>query len=147
MYFAFKKYITLDKMLNIGLKNAILFLLIILILHFLLKNVLVDKKELPNKAYFKAEKFTEQNYLDALFNQKLIKTCETNTCLPRKSDNNSLPLSTTCDTEIQELKPEDPMKLKADCKIPQDYKSFMVIKEYENEKGINGGKLYDGLIY
>lgn len=147
-------------MLNIGLKNAILFFLIILILHFLIKNVIIDKKPqtTDTKSYFSTEKFTEQkkkmldyisdaeqNELDKAFDQKLIKECKEDVCLPRKSDDNILPLSTTCDTSIQELKPEDPMKLKADCQIAQDYKSFMVIKEYENEKGINGGKLYDGL--
>ena len=154
-------------MLNIGLKNAILFFLIILILHFLLKNILIDNKKPTTKPesdsikqkqqnYFAIEKFTEQrnkmidyiNYADteAEAKQKIIKTPECDTkCLPRKTDENSLPLSTTCDAGIQELKPEDPMKLKADCQIPQDYKFFSVIKEYENEKGINGGKLYDGL--
>ena len=146
-------------MLNIGLKNAILFLLIILILHFLIKNILVDRKpETPaQQSYF--EKFTEQrkkimNFINSdeetelnkAFDQKLIKECTSeSTCLPRKSDEHILPLSTTCDAGIQELKPDDPMKLKADCQLPQDYKSFMVIKEYENEKGMNGGKLFDGL--
>lgn len=168
-------------MLGLAVKNVILFTLMILIFHFLIKNAIVDRKPVPaatatvptahaaGKSYegfvgqIKSERADgpdlyndekkrmmsyvlqeEETDLDTVFSQKIITECTKEEC-PKKTDDAKLPLSTTCDANIQELKPEDPMKVKADCKLPQDHKSFMLIKEYENERDINGGKLYDGL--
>lgn len=154
-------------MIGIGIKNAILFLLIILILHFLIKNMLLDRGVIsqPGKAgvsgehkYF--ENFTDQKMkmmqyimeepstIDKAFNEKIIQPCETtkvNDCPPMKSDDNKIERSMSCDNILKTSDDADAMKLKADCKLAQDKKDFMVIKEYENEKGLNGGELFDGL--
>ena len=169
-------------MLGLAVKNVILFTLIILIFHFLIKNAIVDrfpgsKPPMPlatlptahkenfvgqirqekqdGSALYDDEKKKMMSYimqeaendLDSMFAQKIITQCDKEGAgeCPAKKDNAKLPLSTTCDANIQELKPEDPMKLKADCKLPQDHKGFMLIKEYENEKVLNGGALFDGL--
>lgn len=163
-------------MLGLAVKNVVLFTLIILIFHFLIKNAIVDRKAPPEPLttvptaskenfvghikqdkpdgppLYDDEKKKMMSYvlqdtesdLDTIFSQKIITECEKEAC-PAKKDTAKLPLSTTCSSDIQELKPEDPMKLKADCKLPQDHKGFMLIKEYENEKVLNGGALFDGL--
>lgn len=136
-------------MLANGIKNAILFLLIILILHFLIKNVTgptagpVAKKiegfldNLMNKT-----NYAEVNTADKSDGMVTVNNCKIN--LPVKSDNQHLPLSTTCDANIMELRPEDnTKKVKEDCRIYQDHKNFTMIKTYENENPNNGGKLYD----
>jgi hypothetical protein len=135
-------------MLAIGIKNAILFFLIIMIMHFLLKNILFDKQQ-PQKSYF--ENFEEkQKMMDYIFKESnsIVKECNNEEkCLPIKTDDtvaSSKDLPTTCDAEVTEKKEED-MVVKADCQLSQEKKSFMVIKEYENERGMNGGKLFDGL--
>lgn len=148
-------------MIAIGIKNAILFLLIILIMHFLIKNMLLDRvtaggKVTGEKKYF--ENFTDQKMkmmqyimeepssIDQAFSEKIIKPCDKeNDCLPEKKDNNTIERSMSCDNILQTSDDADAMKLKADCKLNQDKKDFMVIKEYEQEKGLNGGELFDGL--
>jgi hypothetical protein len=168
-------------MLGLAVKNVILFTLIVLIFHFLIKNAIVDRypgadrrspmplptaqrenfvgqirqEKQDGPALYDDEKKKMMSYimqesendLDSMFAQKIITECGSGAkeeC-PAKKDNAKLPLSTTCDANIQELKAEDPMKVKGDCKLPQDHKGFMLIKEYENEKVLNGGALFDGL--
>lgn len=156
-------------MLGIGIKNAILFLLIILILHFLIKNVLLDRKQTvpatpatkkPIENFFqqpieskddehkKMLEFIneEPSFIDKAFDDKIIKDCEKQeTCLPLKSDDNKLETSNMCDVSFEPKDKDNGMKLKADCKLPQVKKNFMVIKEYENERSVNGGKLFDNI--
>jgi len=140
-------------MLANGIKNAILFLLIILILHFLIKNTIgqpIEKflntittsitgnanKDLSNSA----------NYADVNGPESMVTVNNCKINLPTKSDDHHLPLSTTCDANITELRPEDnTKKVKEDCHIYQDHKNFTMIKTYENENPNNGGKLYDDL--
>lgn len=151
-------------MIGIGIKNAILFLLIILILHFLIKNMLMDRglagtggKVSGEKKYF--ENFTdsdmkmkmmqyieeEPSTIDKAFSEKIIQPCDKqNDCLPSKTDDNKIERSMSCNNILQ-TKEDDSMKVKADCHLNQDKKDFMIIKEYENEKGLNGGELGDGL--
>ena len=163
-------------MLAIGIKNAILFLLIILILHFLVKNILLDqntkkpasaqsmKATPPTMSYFEgfvpASSMTdekkkmmefvnsekdEQQALDKMFSQKIITECKAEEqCTEPKKDIGQLPLSTTCDADVTKLK-GDGMKVKADCHLPQDHKNFTFITEYENERPLNSGKVFDGL--
>lgn len=149
-------------MIGIGIKNAILFLLIILILHFLIKNTLLDRGMIPQpgkvsgeKKYF--ETFTDQKMkmmqyimeepstIDKAFSEKIIQPCDKqmNDCLPEKKDDNKIERSMSCDNILQTNDDADAMKLKADCKLNQDKKDFMIIKEYENEKGLNGGQIFD----
>lgn len=142
-------------MIAIGIKNAILFLLIILIMHFLIKNMLLDRVTSGGK-YF--ENFTDQKMkmmqyimeepssIDKAFSEKIIQPCDKeNDCLPEKKDDNTTEKSMSCDNILQTSEDADGMKIKADCKLNQDKKDFTVIKEYENEKVHNRGELFDGL--
>ena len=96
-------------MLGIGIKNSILFLLIILIMHFLLKNVMLDKDS-KKPAYFEGWQDAE--------------------CKPVQEDV-VLP-SNMCKVELADTEVKAPeLKVKADCNIMQDKKNFMIIKEYE----------------
>jgi hypothetical protein len=165
-------------MLSIGIKNAILFLLIILILHFLLKNILLDKKpdksNLPSRSIHSLNESSEpsqprqpieyNNYfetfkngdcssndenkkmLDYLNEESIIKDCnKQQACpFPSRDDDSRLEVSGACDMDLKP-QPAETLKVKADCHLLQDKKNFTVIKEYENEKGINGGKLYDDI--
>lgn len=56
-----------------------------------------------------------------------------------KTQDTSLPLSTSCDPLILDLKKE-PTKEHND-----DKKGLMILKQYENENSMNGGLLYGGL--
>ena len=111
-------------MIATGIKNAVLFLISILIMHYLIKNILITK------APERTERFS-------------VRAAPVAEC-PRKEESKPLPLSTTCDAGITELKPEDPMEIKADCKFDNsNYRDFTYIKEYENEKSMNGGSILD----
>lgn len=183
-------------MLSLGLKNAILVLLIILILHVLIKNAIADKKiketfqnNALNKAdlvsleqnkvkpitapscpksesdihtvskkeedesellkyvygddkdttdisqYFKGMDITKdvQKEIDAKLSCKAIKKDE------------SLPLSTTCDPQLQSLQADENLKkVRFDCDLKQNI-SNMMLSEYEGENAMNGGELYGNL--
>lgn len=123
-------------MLAIGIKNAIIFLLAILCLHIILKSILIDKTLPPLPA---KQKYFE-NYVEPI--KEPIKENK----IDEKSKMISFIEENTCNADIEEKKIEaPPMQVKADCHLLQEHKNFMIIKEYDNEKGINGGKLYDGL--
>ena len=133
-------------MLANGIKNAILFLLIILILHFLIKNVTGPTAGPVAKKIegFLDNLMNKTNYADFSRPDSMltVNNCKIN--LPKKIDDQHLPLSTTCDANITELRPEDnTKKVKEDCRIYQEHKNFTMIKTYENENPNNGGKLYD----
>ena len=133
-------------MLANGIKNAILFLLIILILHFLIKNVTGPTAGPVAKKIegFLDNLMNKTNYADVSSPDSMltVNNCKIN--LPKKIDDSHLPLSTTCDANITELRPEDnTKKIKEDCRIYQEHKNFTMIKTYENENPNNGGKLYD----
>lgn len=185
-------------MLSLGIKNAILVLLIILILHVLIKNALIDaesrttpKKTEPTKVIkepFKAPVSTldlEANKVAPIKapecpapekkeddNAELLKYVygedadqtdistffkglditrdvekEINTklkCPVLKSDDNTLPLSTTCDPKLQNMATTLAQDVKADCNLEQNLQT-MLIKEYNNENAMNGGDLYGNL--
>ena len=186
-------------MLSLGLKNAILVLLIILILHVLIKNAIADRKikdaskepfqnttlnkadlvsleqnkvqpikapSCPNSVpidnaskkedddsellkyvygddkdttdishYFKGMDITKdvQKEIDAKLSCKAIKKDE------------SLPLSTTCDPQLQSLQADENLKkVRFDCDLKQNI-SNMMLSEYEGENAMNGGELYGNL--
>ena len=96
-------------MVAVALKNSILVLLIILILHFLIKNHM--KK--PSSEEFEVEKPTSDE-MEKYF-----------------------ALSTTCDANIKKDNEEDNKKVKADCDLPQTKKDMSILKEYENENDMN----------
>ena len=186
-------------MLSVGIKNSILVILIILIIHFIIKNMILERPsnkgvdaELKNAKAgyhppYSPEKFTniaekedickskprdddallkkyqedelmrfvamgdssESKSLDSFFKDNIVssdvkdkQSCtEMNVC-KFKADNQQLPLSTTCDTNIQSLPLTDNMKIHANCELNQDKKNIMILTEYENEKDMNGGKLF-----
>lgn len=62
-----------------------------------------------------------------------------------KSQDTTLPLSTTCDPAIQDVKQNNMKQVKADCNLKQDKKNILILKEYVNENTMNGGTLFGGL--
>lgn len=175
-------------MLAAAIKNTILVILIMLILHFLLKNILLDKQPLKIPEKFTPANFIEKqnnqdlcigkrlddsekknlqesemkkyigliddNALDNFFQDNALSNevrqleeklkDQPNVC-KFKADNHQLPLSSTCDANIQSLGQDNNMKIVKECDVPQDKKNIMILKEYADEKAINGGTLYDGL--
>ena len=178
-------------MLSLGLKNAILVLLIILILHVLIKNAIVDQKPLKEKFIIGApvEGEKKKEYLEV--NKAIIpepvcpKPVEKDedekellkyvygdddngnlsqffkgmditkdvkneidakiSCSSLKKKNDSLPLSTTCDPQLQTLKVDDTLLLKQHKKPESQNISNMMLGEYEDESAMNGGELYGNL--
>ena len=182
-------------MLSLGLKNAILVLLIILILHVLIKNAIADKKikePFQNTALNKADLASlEQNKVQPIKapacpisseEKKEIKKEDDDSellkyvygddkdttdisqyfkgmditkdvqkeidaklsCKTLKKDD-SLPLSTTCDPQLQSLQAdENSKKVRFDCDLKQSI-SNMMLGEYEGENAMNGGELYGNL--
>ncbi len=197
-------------MLSIGLKNSILVILIILIIHFIIKNMILDKNgssrpsiesENSKASYhppYAPEKFTNDRSNERITNDKVLNISETEICKtkPRdddallkkyqedemmrfvamgdssesksldtyfkdissevkdkesciesnvckfKADNQQLPLSTTCDADVQKLPLVEGKKIRANCDLNQDKKNIMILTEYEDEKDMNGGKLF-----
>lgn len=66
---------------------------------------------------------------------------ESNVC-KFKADNQQLPLSTTCDADVQKIPLGDGKKIRANCDLNQDKKNIMILTEYEAENDMNGGKLF-----
>jgi hypothetical protein len=182
-------------MLAIGIKNSILVFLIVMILHFLIKNTLMDKvAKVPKVPKVQQETFKVQSDIkvpektsacapappknEEEEKEELLKYVFGDSgsgsnegadglgdffkgkdvtqdlegelakrkpvCDTKKTDDQNLPLSTTCDPGIMSLKPLDNMSVKADCDIKQKV-PLMTLKEYDNESTMNGGKLYGGL--
>ena len=208
-------------MLSTGIKNAILVLLIILILHFLIKNALfesrkmkkerfsqeqenepsrkhiipeivdqkqvvqdqkLDKKEDTKEVVQSKELFTESDdkkvctspfpvqendndellkfvygddkdgegiasYFKGLDVTKDVKgkIDDKISCKILKTDDQSLPVSTTCDPGIQKINFDSSnKKVRADCDINQTI-PLLLLKEYEDESSMNGGELYGNL--
>jgi len=177
-------------MLAIVIKNTILFILIVLIFHFLLKNVLLERAKVERyvpldpssrvtpsatkpseSSFFRAlnaacpkeaevtvrpsEEDEMEKYvafggasqadngkaLDDYFKEEGLKeqACKV------KPDNNQLPLTRTCDADIQKLGNDSDMKIVKECDLKQDKRDVMMLKYYADEKSMNGGSLYDGL--
>ena len=110
--------------LALGIKNSIIFLLIILIAYFAIKK--------------NTESFTLNTSasLDKTFeeNPNCLAQIKQTTC--KKPDDLLIPLSSTCDANIDFLPEDTMMKVKEDCQIEQD-KNIMIIKKYEDEKKMN----------
>lgn len=122
-------------MIAIGIKNAILFLLIILILHFLIKNILLDRQTETQKPSTKEPAYFE-NFEENKLEEKKMMDYIMEPCKPKQPE--EIEISNTCKMEVVETKKEDDMKVKADCHLQQDKRNFMIIKEYDT-------KVLDGL--
>ena len=207
-------------MLSMGLKNGILALLIILILHVLIKNAIIDKKmyikklsstlnnepegvhnttlktskhieelketfkspiiEQENSTFNKKEcaaalKIDEETmraadnesdllkfvYGDEADTQEISKFFigkdvtmdvkqeidEVKKCNLRTTYDQSLPLSTTCDPNLQkETSQKNADKtISQNCGLNQNISNMMLLNIYENEDAMNGGPIYGGL--
>lgn len=161
-------------MLSIALKNSILVILIILILHFFIKNVLLEKSNEKSNEKFTAfnedstkldnEKLCNTDNsakkidfnndelmqyvkngdaeLDKFFKDNVVTESDVSQC--KKIDDKQLPLTSTCAPDIQKLSIDDNnMKITSDCNT-QD-KKIMILKEYADEKTMNGGKLFNDI--
>lgn len=173
-------------MLSSGIKNAILVLLIILILHVLIKNALMESSSVKKEPFVPLptldpvlnkvapakvpecpapEKKDDDNaellkyvYGDDAdpnelggFFKGITKDVEKEleaklSCPVFKSDDNSLPLSTTCDPKLQNMASAlaKEKEVKADCNLKQTLDT-MLLKEYTDESSMNGGALFGNL--
>lgn len=149
-------------MMSVGIKNAILLLLIIMILHFLIMNVLVEKS-LPSKE--KTPKKITETFKEAS-KETFVKESETDKkqddLMAYVSSNNEFEeyvdaneakfeknMPVVCDTKTI-MNDDEPVIMK----VPKKEKThddtinnnnFLVIQEYEDESSLNGGKVFDGL--
>lgn len=191
-------------MLAVSIKNSILILLIVLILHFLLKNTLMEKQRPSEKKQDKKETFEAVNEpmpappVTASVPAPVVSVAEKKECaklepverntederaellkyvfgedatkmddnelgqyfqgmdvssgsktqgdpcpLPR-TDAHSLPITTTCDSSVLTLALEKDKKKPSSKCVKQDSSNGMVLHEYDDENGMNGG-LFGGL--
>ena len=174
-------------MLSIGIKNSILVILIVLIIHFILKNIILERSpKIPKEPFLVSaplkshdievsekcdvkpreddtmiKKLQEEELmrfvamgddsdsksLDNFFRDNIVTSgvqepsCDKDVCR-FKADNQQLPLSTTCNSDVQKLQDSDAKRIKGECNLTQDKKNVMILTEYENENDMNGGKLF-----
>ena len=154
-------------MLGTGLKNGILLILIILILHFLIKNMLLDqagKRTIENletveQVGKKGEpsipssqpmqpKSAEDNKNDLykyVMEEGEMERFFEPQLLPEANDKFDKSYPVACDAKV--IMTDDnitDVKKKA-IRPEQLNNSFLVIHDYTDESPINGGKLFDGL--
>lgn len=150
-------------MLSTGIKNAILFVLIILILHFLIKNITLEKEksqlkakepghvlsqESPQQPLSVAAKSPEEKKkelykyvmdetdIEKFFEPKII---------PEPNDAFDTSYDIACDGE-KALHDESPSQKKVQKEVKNEANSaFLTIHEYADENALNGGALFDGL--
>ena len=148
-------------MLGVGLKNAILFVLIILILHFLIRSILLERETKHEKQ--KTEKYIEHlkvednddNEIDipekTIQDQKkelydyVMNETYVDVPPPQPSDKFDPEMPVACDARAV-LKPiNTPDLVKKDGRKKDSRNNFLVIHEYEDESALNGGQVLDGL--
>ena len=135
-------------MLAIGLKNSILVILILLILHFLLKNFLLEKSKTQPITSANANSVKEGFKNTECDKEELIKyvAMEDDISLDKYFKPSDKVESTTCTADVKPAEEENKdKKIKADCNLNQDKKNVMLLTEYEDEKDMNGGLLPGGL--
>ena len=140
-------------LLSIGIKNIILLFLIILIAHFFL-NILIEKKTAvdqytaPTASLVTREDGDGDDALDKYFEvAKGLKASGKDHEVSR--NDHSVPegreVSQSCEIDIEPQEACEAKKIKANCNLNQNKKNIMFLNEYEDEEGMNGGQLYDGL--
>ena len=150
-------------MLGTAIKNCILIILIILIIHFFIKNFLEEQRH--NKENFvdtiKTSEIKQQNELlnyintdektlDNLFKNNIVtdpvKNIDLNENKCNKKQNDiHYPISTTCDNNITPIDNKDNKK-EINEDIIQNKKNMTILKSYEDESPLNSGKLYGGIL-
>lgn len=159
-------------MMGVGIKNIILFVLIILILHFLVKNAILEKKR-DGKEHLKPEndvsdttiKTTKTEPLCNNNSAQLPKTVEEQKkelfqyvmdeaeiekffepqLLPEPNDKFENEYSIACDARNAVKDPSVSDWKKKTKDPPNQSNNYLVIHEYSDESGLNGGKLPGGL--
>jgi hypothetical protein len=154
-------------MLGPGIKNGILFLLIIMILHFLIKNIQLEKYS--NMSQVEDQKACDAKVKDAVESANIPDTPVTKELLvshedkkkelykyvmessdmekiavPQANDDdfkNNYNLA--CDAKSIMNKPEDFTKVQL--KPRSDEGPFLTIHEYKDESSLNGGVVFDGI--
>ena len=112
--------------LALGIKNSIIFLLLILIAYYALQKLdstesfTIDTSAILEKVYSGSKAMP--------FDKPLEASC--------KKPELYVPLTATCDANIEFMSNKSNMKIKEDCQIEQD-KNIMIINKYEDEKKMN----------
>jgi hypothetical protein len=143
-------------MLATGIKNCVLFILIILILHFLIKNSLLDKnrEHLVSTTQQAAKEDTIEQHESKdndkdndkeLFKYVMEETEPSKFFEPQANDNFETASPVACDAKvIMNTSTFEETKKKSHSPKNQQ-NNFLTIHEYEKESGLNGGNLFDGL--
>lgn len=149
-------------MIGSGLKNGILFFLIILILHFLIKNILLErskdtfieqeKSDIKNinsikvdeKQYLHQEKSCDQKK-EELY-KYVMEAGDLEKIIPKSNDDSFQDqYNLVCDTKtIMEPKDKE-ASMKKPQKPSEQAGSFLTIHEYTDESPLNGGNVFDGI--
>lgn len=147
--------------LSIGIFNAILVFMVILILHFVIIKFGVKKEsfvintercEPTNKVSISKNLETEKenmlkfvmndNNLDQFFKDKPVTSVVVDDTCKSRIDKNHIPLSTTCDTKLLDSEFKTEMKVIGDCKLPQDKKHYTMLKTYDEENSMSGSPVF-----
>jgi len=145
-------------MFGVGVKNAILFMLIILILHFLIRNLMLEKHLSLSVKSEKKEQMQaiEREEDDFPFETKRVEDKskelyeyvmreEEHFTEPQPNESFETQLPVACDANLimkTNISKELPKEEK---KLTSQKNPFLVIHEYEDESALNGGKVFDGL--
>lgn len=139
-------------MLSIGLKNGILFMLIVLILHFLVKNAIHDRStdvtgndintdlHMENVSPVDKAEERKQELYDFVMNESFSQPAQSPQPNEEKLDD-TFPVE--CDITQPMLPPKDPVVQYRQNKSRKsaDSSAFFVVGEYEQDKNNNGGNL------
>lgn len=110
------------------------------------RNTDKEREELLKYVFGDDAKADDQD-LDQFFRPTTegVSTTQGDPCPLPRTDASSLPVSTTCDPSLLSLSLEKDRKKPASNKcVKQDVRAGMVLQEYDNESGMNGG-LFGGL--
>lgn len=146
-------------MLSIAIKNSLLVVLIILILHFMMKNYLIEKDNIFVKA--QGQSLRKENYSQDIPKQEKEQKTDTSAHVTppmnKAADDlfkfvfeDDTPItnqSPMCKQDKQTYIPEPSTINVAKPEVKQQPLNFenLVLNEYENESPLNGGHLYGSL--
>lgn len=148
--------------LAIAIKNSVLLLLIILIIHFLIKNALIEQYE----ESFQATVVAERNATSSCNATASSESTATATATVTATDDEDLykyvfgePTDCAAAAELtresnkgcgdeskKATKPPTISKCKTACDGSGDINGNLIVGSYADENGLNGGALFDGLL-
>lgn len=148
-------------MLGSGLKNGILFLLIILIMHFLIKNILLERKR---DSFVENVGGTTKEVIDKISATVLPQVSQEKSCEEKKQELYKYVMEAG---DLEKIIPkaddkafQDQYNLACDAQVSMETKdtqirelkktsgqpgSFLTIHEYKDESPLNGGNVFDGI--